>query len=292
MRILAATDFSTRSDRALLRAVLLARVAGATLTLLHAVDDDRPAYMIASQRDAAATLLRETTQAIADVDGITADFAVAAGDAFAAILQAADEVDADLIVVGPHRRQLLDMFVGTTAERTIRRSRRPVLMANAVPAGPYRRSLLALDLDTASRAAVMGARRLGLLDQSEAIALHLFDAPAAGMMKRAMEVPAAIDHYVGAEERRAAADFDAFLAEVGPPRPQRLLRPARGSPAGAILGCAKERDVDLIVVGTNQRKGLQRLMLGSVAQDVLVDAPCDVLVVPAADEEDAASARP
>lgn len=291
MRILAATDFSTRSDRALRRAVLLARAAKATLTLVHAVDDDRPAYLIDSQRDAAATLLRETAATIADVDGVAADFAIAAGDAFAAILQASDDVNADLVVVGPHRRQLLDMFIGTTAERTIRRSRRPVLMANAVPAGPYQRTLLALDFDAASRSAAVAAQRLGLLGQSTLFALHLFDAPAAGMMKRAMEPPVTVDHYVGEEERRAAAEFDAFLAELAPLRPRRLLRPARGAPASAILASAAELDADLIVLGTNQRKGLQRLMLGSVAQGVLVDAACDVLVVPAGDEERAPAGR-
>jgi nucleotide-binding universal stress UspA family protein len=37
---------------------------------------------------------------------------------------------------------------------------------------------------------------------------------------------------------------------------------------------------DLIVMGTNRRRGLPRLLLGSVAQEVLVDATRDVLVVP------------
>jgi universal stress protein E len=46
MRILAATDFSTRSNRALRQAGLLAQPANAQLHLLHVVDDDQPEELV------------------------------------------------------------------------------------------------------------------------------------------------------------------------------------------------------------------------------------------------------
>ena len=57
------------------------------------------------------------------------------------------------------------------------------------------------------------------------------------------------------------------------------LVPSVGSPAHAIVQLARGRDVDLIVVGTRRKKFFERLVEGSVNQDVLRDAPCDVLVV-------------
>ena len=45
-RLLLATDFSTRSDRALRRAALIADKSGAAITLLHVIDDDQPKYLI------------------------------------------------------------------------------------------------------------------------------------------------------------------------------------------------------------------------------------------------------
>src|SRR5690606_26172725 len=159
-------------------------------------------------------LLDQTAHTIAEVDRIATDGVVTTGDAFLGILRAADELDADLVVLGPHRRNFLDMFVGTTAERTIRRSRRPVLMANAAPSGRYARSLLALDLDEVSRSAAAAAQRLAVIEPTEVLALHIFDAPAAGLMKRAMEVPQAIDHYVTGEESRADAEFASWLADA------------------------------------------------------------------------------
>jgi len=47
MQILAATDFSTRSYRALRQAGLLARACGGELSLVHVVDDDRPPDLVA-----------------------------------------------------------------------------------------------------------------------------------------------------------------------------------------------------------------------------------------------------
>lgn len=52
-----------------------------------------------------------------------------------------------------------------------------------------------------------------------------------------------------------------------------------GQPAEAIVALARERNADLIVVGKRKKGFLERLVEGSVAQDVLRRASCDVLVV-------------
>ncbi|MGM0423985.1 MAG: universal stress protein [Thermodesulfobacteriota bacterium] len=52
-----------------------------------------------------------------------------------------------------------------------------------------------------------------------------------------------------------------------------------------IVQEAKERDVDLIVMGTHGRTGLRNILMGSVAQHVLGKAPCPVLVLPAQKQE-------
>jgi nucleotide-binding universal stress UspA family protein len=60
----------------------------------------------------------------------------------------------------------------------------------------------------------------------------------------------------------------------------RLDREVRDGPAPAvILDAADEFDVDLIVMGTHGRTGFRRLVLGSVAEEVLRRAPCPVLLV-------------
>jgi nucleotide-binding universal stress UspA family protein len=54
-----------------------------------------------------------------------------------------------------------------------------------------------------------------------------------------------------------------------------------GQPHEYIIQEAKKREADLIVMGTQGRTGLKKLIIGSVAQRVLAHAPCPVLVTPA-----------
>jgi nucleotide-binding universal stress UspA family protein len=55
--------------------------------------------------------------------------------------------------------------------------------------------------------------------------------------------------------------------------------PSVGAPAEAVVRLAEERGADLIVVGTRHKRFLERLVEGSVLQEVLRRAKCDVLVV-------------
>ncbi|HEY7766067.1 MAG TPA: universal stress protein, partial [Aestuariivirgaceae bacterium] len=153
-RILVATDFSPRSDRALRRGILLARQNATELQLTHVVDDDQPQRLIDVERREAAALLDELASTIRESDGIDCEGHVATGDAFQGIVRMAEETGVDLLVLGPHRRQVLrDVFIGTTAERVLRTSRMPVLLANGVPAGAYRKVLIASDLSNYAYAA-------------------------------------------------------------------------------------------------------------------------------------------
>jgi nucleotide-binding universal stress UspA family protein len=52
-----------------------------------------------------------------------------------------------------------------------------------------------------------------------------------------------------------------------------------GDPASEIVRYATDAAIDLIVMGTHGRTGLERLLMGSVAEKVMREAPCSVLVV-------------
>ncbi len=54
-----------------------------------------------------------------------------------------------------------------------------------------------------------------------------------------------------------------------------------GQPAAAIMSWAAAKQAQLIIIGTHGRHGVTRFFMGSVAERVLREAPCAVLVVPA-----------
>jgi nucleotide-binding universal stress UspA family protein len=287
-KIMVATDFSTRSDRALRRATLLARHATARLLLVHVVDDDQPMRLVEAGQREALLLLTELARTIHDVDGLDCDAKVILGEPFQGISGAATELDVNLVVMGPYRRQVLrEIFMGTTAERTIRRSRRPILMANAVPAQLYRRILVAADFSDSSVHALQTARSLGFFEDTEVILLHVFDTLAQDIMLRAAMTREQLMDHVAEEEAQAAHHMVEFIGKVQFKPSRRILRPVDESTAQTIKDCALAERVDLVVMGTQGQSGVGRLLLGSVAESVMQGAEMDVLAIPLDQSPDA-----
>ena len=69
---------------------------------------------------------------------------------------------------------------------------------------------------------------------------------------------------------------DCVLPDSNIPVERRLLA---GDPADAIIRLAESENADMIVMGTHGRRGLTRLLMGSVAEAVVRTAPCPVLTV-------------
>ncbi|MCA9159824.1 MAG: universal stress protein [Planctomycetales bacterium] len=279
--IVVATDFSERSDRAIRRAKLLAREFDSKLHLVHVVDNDQPQLIVQSECDASTKLLEELTRTLEEIDAVQCDFHVVLGDPFIGITQTARVLGADLIVIGPHRRQLLrDIFVGTTAERTIRTSDRPVLLANGIPTGSYRRAIVATDLSAYSETTIRTAKSLGLLDRMNVSLLHLFNVPAAGLMRRASFSDAEKQSYIAGEWKRASEEATLFIDKINVDGMSTILKPATADVGDTICSTAEELSAELIVIGTCGRSVIARTLIGSVTEGVMRNSDRDVLAVP------------
>jgi nucleotide-binding universal stress UspA family protein len=82
--------------------------------------------------------------------------------------------------------------------------------------------------------------------------------------------------YTEAAERLATLVEEAHATELVQ---ERLI--VTGEPAVELMRCAAAKQVQLIIIGTHGRRGVTRFLMGSVAERVLREAPCAVLVVPA-----------
>jgi universal stress protein E len=281
MHILAATDFSTRSHRALRRAGLLAQERDAKLTLVHVVDDDQPRSLIELERREASKFLDEQIHSLAELHGVRCSFLLAGGAAFDGILQTARISSADLIVMGSHRKQLLrDVFIGTTVERVIRRGTHPVLMVNNAVDHPYKRALAATDMSEASARAIRISEALGMTDNVNLTLVHAYLALTTTKMALADATADAINAYVNEERLRANADLSAFI-EVNQFSAEKWSRHVEpGTPFEVISRVVKEKMPDLLILGTHDRTGIVKLFLGSVAEKALRALDVDILVVP------------
>ena len=281
MQILAATDFSTRSHRALRKAGLLAQASGAELTILHVVDDDQPKDLIEIESREAERILAEQISAMAELRAAKCRPMVATSDPFDGILRSAGLIGADLIVMGAHRKQLLrDIFIGTTIERVVRTGPYPVLMVNNEAQGPYRMAVAAVDISEPSANAVRTAKSAGLVGEESITLLHAFVPLGKRRMSTAGIKEAAIDEYVADERQSATDEFIAFLAANELGGPNSPLRIEEGEPFDVISRAVEEMRADLLILGTHARTGLLKVLLGSVTEAALRDLDIDILAVP------------
>ena len=279
-QILAATDFSERSDRAVRRAAMLARESGARLMIVHVVDDDRDARIVEAESVVARAMLGEMKDGLAG--GTPCEARVEMGDPFDGIIRTARACAADLVVMGAHRRQFLrDIFVGTSIERVTRSRVAPVLMVNAEPAAPYRRALLGVDLSDHSAYALRFAREAGLLAHADVALAHAFDAMGKGQLNFAGVEREKIQEYVSQVEAGARAEVEAFFARHNPEGPPPLaISVAEGPPAVVVSAVAHSMGADLVIMATHGISGLAKLLLGSVTEALMRDLDRDILAVP------------
>ena len=280
-RILVATDFSPRADLALERAAILAKTIDASLNIVHVVDPDRPKKLVAAEAGLSRDLLDEQRKLIGDRHGIETSAHLYEGEPFQGIGEALEELNPDLLVVGAYRRRLLqDTFVGTTAERAIRRSPKPVLMVNSDARDHYTHILAAVDLSPNAAEALRVTAGLELNRDAVLSVAYLYDAPGIGSLSLGSLTKAEIKNYRAEEQALAVRELDAFLRSVSPGRIQRIVRHIDTTIAETFQNIAGELSADLLVIGGGSGSGPARMLLGSSALDILAKSRRDVLVVP------------
>jgi universal stress protein E len=205
---------------------------------------------------------------------------VVSGAPGTAIHELADRENAELILVGTTRRgALASKVLGSTAQRVLRGGRVPVLVVKEPLRAELGRVLLTTDLSEFSA----GVQEIGL-DVVESL---FGTARPALRSLLVLWYGATLPPPLREDLLRKLAEdqITSFLAERR--ARERPVVPAvrTGDPAREILAEAKEWEPDLIVIGSHARKGAQRFLLGSVAEEVLRTAPTSVLVVPAVTTE-------
>jgi universal stress protein E len=202
---------------------------------------------------------------------------VKAGSPANRIIETIDEVSAQLIVLGPHRRCLAsDALGGTIAEKVLKSRKAPVLIVKQAPRAAYRKVLVALDLSEISGLALRAAESLVMTADTHAVAVHAYERFYEGTLAYAGLGTEAIGGWVRNAEsavrdllKRHTRDFTRYNI---------VLQQSR-APAG-IVEAAERMHADLIVMGTRGHGRFRRALLGSVANEVFPAAACDVLIVP------------
>jgi nucleotide-binding universal stress UspA family protein len=287
--LLIPVDLSAAMELVLARATLLPLAKNAQLILLHVVPRllPREARLRAESDAKKALELAARNLASKLPESVKVVPRVVVGVAAAEIARQARSHKAELIVMGRGGgRTLRDIFLGSTAERVIRRGQLPVLMVRLRPHGTYRRPLLALDTDQAAHDVLALALRALPPPRPHVGLVHAYDAPYDGMLYPSLSPEQGQEHRKHYRQKALhdiAQTVAIALTELKASPDDGLSLKSHiqhGSPRTVIPSTVAKLRADLLILGTHGRAGIAHALLGTVAGDVLREVPCDVLVVP------------
>ncbi|MGW8309085.1 MAG: universal stress protein [Achromobacter pulmonis] len=283
--ILLATDLSARGDRALDRALQLAKELNTKLVVLHVMENHAAPARLTTPvwrrlaTDHKALAERELAEDLANA-GVPTEVVVTKGDPLTCIMETADSFGCSLIIAGIARDETLGrLLLGTTVEKLVRQARQPVLVVKNRPRKPYRDVLVATDFSAGSRQALRAA--LQLVPNASLTLFHAYDVPFQG--KNPVPDDAVTRSFYHAAEQ-SSREFIAATPELADVAPPKVVMEC-GQPETVLSEYSFNHRSDLVVTGTHGRTGLLRTAIGSVAERLLEALPSDVLIVRLTGEE-------
>ncbi len=282
VRVLCATDLAPRSEAAIERAGYLADRLAAELTLLHVVAPADSERALEQNLQQAQERLRARTRQPLWRGGRLPGTAIRAGNPLRLVVdEVVNGLRPDLLVLGPHRpRPLRDALEGTIAGRVLASRACAVLMVSARPRAPYHRVLLALDESPASAGAITAAERLVLSDDVSARIVHADEPPYGGMMGYANVSGELVAEYVRGWRNLTTRGMREFVGRMSDDPGRFSIHVEAGNTVRGILGAVEQFGPDLLMLGSRGGGRLHRALLGSVANSVILEVSCDVMVVP------------
>jgi len=283
-KLLLATDGSQFSEGAIREAIRLAKRCSSKLAAISVIETNPEYETIAPQ------LLEKAEQAArghldgvkkqAKQEGVDITTSILEGeDSFNYIAEEASKTKASMLIMGRRGRTgLKRLAMGSTTARVIGHAPCNVLVVPKAAKVDFKNIVVATDGSHYSTAAASEAIGIAKKNGSQLTVIAVVPAELA--------TPTDVDF--AATQRELLAEKEMQVAEKN----AKAVKEAAvkegvavqafvmtGKPADAIIETAKEKKADLIIVGSHGRTGLERLLMGSVAERVIVLADCAVLVV-------------
>ncbi|WP_435157519.1 universal stress protein [Haladaptatus sp. DFWS20] len=278
--ILIPTDGKEGTVPAIEHGIRIAAETGATIHALYIIDLPQLRSSDAERNLASLVKIfeeegRRATEDITDrarEHGVQVIEAVETGIPFRRILDYSETYAIDLVAMGTSGRGRVESyFVGSTVRKINRLSRVPVLTVRAMTTTPteeYRNILLPTDGTLGSRRAIDECGKLAAQYNATVHVVYVIDSRIArsGALMDVMQ----------RESEQACNDAVSRVTNAGA---MSRIETLRGRPAEQLLVYTDNHDIDLIVMGTHGRTGIDRFVMGSVAEKVVRRTTKPVLTV-------------
>lgn len=270
--ILVATDFSSRADRAIDRALQLGRDTKSPTRFLYALEPGK------NEPPELAELDRRMEQCVgypkgSDQGGGPIEYSYPEGSAPVAIAQAFEDSNATLLLIGPARYNSFgDFFLGTAVDYVLRHTTKPVLIVKKRVREAYDQIVAGTDFSLGSAHAIIEAARM--FPDAMIHLSHAWHVPFEGFQR---------DGYVAEEtqdaEGKLLGKFVTLLAQREPRLAKATTGLVRGGAYDAVKDGLKRYPDALVVLGSHGATGFRQATLGSNTSDLLRYLDADILVV-------------
>src|SRR5215475_2311807 len=291
--IVCGTDFSAVATEAVDIAAAIARRLETSLVLIHV--DELLGALTSNPVLLEAAILQRRGDLHDDANrlrnlGTRVKEKLLSGSAFDQLVTAATQSKARLIVVGAVGHGLARrLLVGSVAERTAEASPVPTLVARPkstlaawIDGKHVLKILVGYDFSAASDAALGWVNELSKIGKLETTVLYT-NWPPDEARRLGYEGPLPLAANPEEIQKNLERDLKKRIAIfVSKQKVTAMVEPGWGTPEGYLFEMASRQKIDLMVVGTHQRRGLGRVLLGSVSRAVLHHAKMSVAVVPPA----------
>ncbi len=276
-KILLATDFSESSENVVKDAIDLAKAFESEITLIHVLPSDIKDEKVRLLLKAAAT---ERLEAINDrfkSEGLkTVKPLIEQGNTCDKILLAGDLINANMILIGAGEKMKNHVFqLGSTAEKLIRKSIKPVWTIKNDSALKIEEILCPVDFSLESKLALKDAVIIARRYNAKLTILSVYQLAYSGSLRLKIEWGKQD------KDKRLAhqKEFDAFLEEYTLTDLNWNKKTLEGDPATEILNEISTHETDLLIMGTTGKTGLSRIMMGSVTEKVIRVVPVSFITV-------------
>lgn len=280
--IMVGFDGSYSSRAALIEASNWIKRHGGKLFLVHAVYFDSEEFGIAPEQlekrlKVGEKICIQTKEMITSEFGIEAQYLLCEGEPPEVIADVAAGKKADLIVLGTYgRRGLNRILMGSVTSQVIANSPTDVLVVKKPCdkcAGEYKSVLVPFDGSEFSKNALNRACQLSKIDSAEITVMYVI--PRYEEMVEFF-MTASIRSSLFQEGERIVSGAVSLSSTHGITVNKEIVE---GNPAEKILESAKKMKNDLIVMGSHGHRGISKAIIGSTAEEVIIHAPCPILVV-------------
>ncbi len=262
-KILVPTDGSPESESAFAAIMPLVRAYAPEVAVLYVIEDPEGSFTPPARVAKACAALRASN--------VDAHLELREGEPAEAILRAAREKKVDLIAISTHGRGgVVRLIAGSVAEEVLRKTEVPLLVTRpGTTVHDWKRIAVALDGSESSESilpeAVRLAKKLGAVLEVIRVALPM-------VVFGGTETPVVIPlednmpYLKGVVERLEKEGVEARAVGL------------EGNPSVAIVDYLKQSVPSLVCMTTHGLSGFPRILLGSVAESVVRNAPCPVLL--------------